>query len=134
MNYWVYILASGRHGTLYIGVTNSLERRIAEHRAKEKRGFSRKHDVTRLVWFEGYGDIGDAIYLEKRLKRWRREWKVRLIEENNHDWRDLYGSMMTPPPEPPASMGPGQAAGAAFRDDTPLYSRTQGPRRGRRLG
>jgi len=89
LTYWVYILACGRHGTVYVGVTNSLERRIAQHRAREVPGFTATYGVDRLVWFQGFGDVGDAIYLEKRLKRWRREWKVRLIEERNPYWRDL---------------------------------------------
>jgi putative endonuclease len=64
VTYWVYILASGQHETLYVGVTNSLERRIAQHKAKETPGFTRRYDVDRLVWFRGYGDIGDAITFE----------------------------------------------------------------------
>ena len=104
---------------------------VAQHKGKTFNGFTAKYDVTRLVWFEAFGDIGDAIYLEKRLKRWRREWKVRLIERDNPDWLDLYVSMMAEQPLRLASMGPGQAAGAAFRDDTNLYSRTAGKQRGR---
>ncbi|MDO8800510.1 GIY-YIG nuclease family protein [Phenylobacterium sp.] len=94
--YHVYILASGQHGTLYVGVTNSLERRIAEHRAKEVAGFTRKYGVDRLVWWTAFGEISDAIAFEKKLKRWRREWKVNLIEKENPHWGDLYASMMAP--------------------------------------
>jgi putative endonuclease len=96
--YWVYILASGFRGTLYVGITNSLERRIAEHKAKEIRGFTEKHGVDRLVYFRGFGEVTEAIHFEKQLKRWRRDWKIRLIEEANHRWADLYLDMMALPP------------------------------------
>ena len=96
--YWVYILASRIHGTLYVGVTNSLERRTAEHRAKATRGFTRDYGVDRLVFFRGFGDVQDAIRFEKQLKRWRRAWKIRLIEEDNPRWADLYLEMMALPP------------------------------------
>jgi putative endonuclease len=88
--YWVYILASGVHGTLYVGVTNSLERRIAEHKAKEFAGFTRTYGVDRLVFFRAFGDVRNAIRFEKQLKRWRREWKIRLIERDNPHWADIY--------------------------------------------
>lgn len=96
--YWVYILASKKYGTLYVGVTNSLERRIAEHKAKEVPGFTKRYGVDRLVYSRGFGDITDAIHFEKQLKRWRRDWKIRLIEEDNPDWADLYFQMMALPP------------------------------------
>jgi putative endonuclease len=89
-DYHVYILASQRNGTLYVGVTNDLERRIWEHREGLTPGFTTKYCVVRLVWYESYGDIGDAISREKSLKRWRRAWKIRLIEEGNPQWLDLY--------------------------------------------
>ena len=92
--YYVYILASGRHGTLYVGVTNSFESRVAQHKAKEIAGFTQRYDVGRLVWWRAYGEITEAIHFEKKLKRWRREWKVRLIEAENPDWGDLYPAMM----------------------------------------
>ena len=95
-SYFVYILASGQHGTLYVGVTNNLERRIAEHRAKEVAGFTKKYGVDRLVWWTGFGEVTEAIAFEKKLKRWRREWKVNLIERENPHWGDLYDSMMAP--------------------------------------
>jgi putative endonuclease len=118
MTYWVYLLASGRHGTLYVGVTNSLERRVAEHKAKQVRGFTKTYAVDRLVWHQGFGDVHDAIGFEKRLKKWRREWKVRLIEAENPNWDDLYVGMMTPPnPIHPVFMGPGQPL-RGFRDDS----------------
>lgn len=72
-SYYVYILASGQHGTLYVGVTNSLERRIAEHKAKEVAGFSKRYDVDRLVWWTSVGEVTEAIAIEKKIKRWRRQ-------------------------------------------------------------
>ncbi|HLX15788.1 MAG TPA: GIY-YIG nuclease family protein [Bradyrhizobium sp.] len=78
-SFYVYILASGIGGTLYIGVTNDLVRRVAEHRL-----------VSRLVYFEQFDDIENAIRREKRLKKWNRAWKIRLIEELNPNWDDLY--------------------------------------------
>ncbi len=96
MTYYVYILASGQHGTLYVGVTNSLERRISQHKNKVAAGFTKRHGVDRLVWWRGYGDVHDAISFEKKLKRWRREWKVNLIEGENPKWGDLYPAMMAP--------------------------------------
>lgn len=96
MSYYVYILASGRHGTLYVGVTNSLENRVTQHKAKEVAGFTKRYGVDRLVWRRAYGEITEAIHFEKQLKRWRREWKVRLIEGQNPDWGDLYPAMMSP--------------------------------------
>lgn len=88
--YFVYILASQRNGTLYTGVTNNLFRRVWEHRNNEGVSFTRKHKVHRLVWFEEHGDINRAIYREKRIKRWKRDWKLRLIESENPNWTDLY--------------------------------------------
>ena len=109
MTYWVYILASRRHGTLYVGVTNNLERRIAEHKAKTFDGFSARYGVDRLVWFMGFGEVTHAIAIEKRLKRWRRDWKANLIETDNPHWHDLYIEMMAVPASvSPVLMGPGQ--------------------------
>jgi putative endonuclease len=107
MTYWVYMLASGKHRTLYVGVTNSLERRVQEHRDGRNSDFTKTYGVHRLVWFRGYGEVTEAIGFEKRLKRWRRDWKVVLIEEDNPHWDDLYVEMMAPSPGPLASMGPG---------------------------
>ncbi len=98
MTCWVYILASRRYGTLYVGVTNSLERRIAEHRAKEIPGFTKRYGVDRLVFYQGFGEAAGAIRFEKQLKRWRREWKIRLIEQGNLLWDDLYIAMMRTEP------------------------------------
>jgi putative endonuclease len=88
--FYVYILASRIGGTLYIGVTNDLIRRVAEHKAKAAEGFTKKYDVDRLVYFECFDDIEQAIHREKRLKKWSRAWKVQLIEEKNPNWSDLY--------------------------------------------
>jgi putative endonuclease len=95
-NYWVYIVTSGLGGTLYIGVTNDLIRRIYEHKNKVAEGFTRKYDVDRLVYFEAFDDIENAIRREKRLKKWNRAWKIRLIEETNPNWADLYPSIARP--------------------------------------
>ena len=92
-SYWVYIVASRIGGTLYIGVTNNLVRRIFEHKTKAAEGFTRKYGVNRLVYFEEFDDIENAIRREKRLKKWNRAWKIRLIEEFNPNWDDLYPSI-----------------------------------------
>jgi putative endonuclease len=84
------MLASRRYGTLYLGVTNNLLRRVEQHKSKTIPGFSATYDVTRLVWYEAYDLIDEAITREKSLKKWRRGWKIRLIEEMNPDWSDLY--------------------------------------------
>ena len=88
--YFVYILASNRNGTLYIGVTNSLIRRIQEHREGLVPGFTKRYAVKLLVYFETHSDINAAILREKRIKRWRRKWKLELIETHNSQWRDLW--------------------------------------------
>jgi putative endonuclease len=88
-SFFVYILASQRNETLYVGVTNDLARRITEHKAKLVPGFTRKYDVGRLVYFELFDTILEARAREHSLKRWRRAWKVALIEKLNADWRDL---------------------------------------------
>ena len=95
-NYWVYIVASGLGGTLYIGVTNDLIRRVYEHKNKIAEGFTGKYGVDRLVYFETFDDIETAIRREKRLKKWNRAWKIRLIEETNPNWADLYPSIARP--------------------------------------
>jgi putative endonuclease len=88
--YFVYILASERNGTLYIGVTNDLIRRIHEHKSDVVAGFTEKYGVHRLVHFESFSDVELAIQREKNLKHWVRRWKVELIEKTNPTWRDLY--------------------------------------------
>ncbi|QPF82561.1 GIY-YIG nuclease family protein [Bradyrhizobium genosp. L] len=87
--FFVYILASGRNGTLYVGVTNNLARRITEHKAKLVPGFTRQYGVDQLVYFEAFDSILEARAREHSLKRWRRAWKIKLIEGLNPDWRDL---------------------------------------------
>ena len=94
--YYVYILASRIGGTLYIGVTNDLIRRIAEHRLKTAESFTKRHDVTRLVYFEVFAEIEQAIHREKRLKKWTRAWKIALIEKDNPNWIDLYPEIAGP--------------------------------------
>lgn len=89
MTYFVYMLASGRNGTLYVGVTNDLARRTAEHKDKVVPGFTRRHGVDILVWYEEHSDINDAIAREKQIKSWNRAWKLKLIEKNNSGWNDL---------------------------------------------
>jgi putative endonuclease len=88
--YYVYILASQRNGTLYIGVTNDLVRRVHEHRCHSVPGFTCRYAVDRLVWFEAHREVAAAIQREKNLKRWLRRWKIDLIERTNPTWRDLY--------------------------------------------
>ena len=90
MPYWVYLLASRRYGTLYLGVTGDLVRRVSEHKTKAVPGFTAQYGVERLVWFEAHNDPSGAIAREKALKKWRRDWKIRLIEEQNPEWRDLF--------------------------------------------
>jgi putative endonuclease len=104
-HYCVYILASGRNGTLYVGVTNDLGRRIQEHRAGEGVGFTRKYGVHTLVWYEPFQYVLNAIHREKQLKRWRRAWKIALIEAENPQWLDLL------PDDPTLFCHPGRSAG-----------------------
>ena len=87
--YYVYILASKKNGVLYIGVTNDLERRIFEHKNKTVKGFTSRYNVDKLVYFEKYSNINEAIKKEKQLKKWNRQWKIDLIEGNNPNWSDL---------------------------------------------
>jgi putative endonuclease len=89
-SYYVYILASRIGGTLYIGITNDLIRRVYEHKSKSTESFTQKYDVIKLVYFEQFDDPANAIKREKRLKKWSRAWKISLIEKDNPDWRDLY--------------------------------------------
>jgi len=113
--YWVYIVTNGRYSTLYVGVTNSLERRIAEHKARSLPGFTRQYGLGRLVYFRGFGDVCEAIHFEKQLKRWRRDWKVRLIEQDNPHWADLYLEMMALPPLHPDLCEPHPPVSSRFR-------------------
>ncbi|GBE43852.1 GIY-YIG nuclease superfamily protein [bacterium BMS3Bbin10] len=92
-SYYVYILSSGIGGTLHIGVTNDLVRRAYEHKTKAADGFTKKYGVDRLVYYEPFEDVESAIRREKRLKRYNRTWKIRLIEEENPNWVNLYPSI-----------------------------------------
>ncbi|BDV33956.1 GIY-YIG nuclease family protein [Methylocystis iwaonis] len=89
-SYFVYMLASQRNGTLYIGVTNDLSRRVHQHKTKQLPGFTSRYNVQMLVWYETYADVTEAITREKQLKKWERRWKLELIESVNPMWRDLY--------------------------------------------
>jgi putative endonuclease len=91
--YYVYLLASGRNGTLYVGVTNDLLRRIWEHREHVAPGFTKRHNVTRLMWFEQHNSIEAAIVREKQIKTWQRRWKLALFRDTNPNWDDLYPSI-----------------------------------------
>lgn len=88
-NYYVYILASKKHGTLYTGVTNNLAQRIYEHKTNIVDGFTKKYHVHQLVYFEIHSNIYEAITREKQIKRWNRQWKINLIEEHNPQWINL---------------------------------------------
>jgi putative endonuclease len=90
----VYILASKRNGTLYIGVTSDLVKRIWEHKNNMVEGFTKRYNVHRLVWYELHGSMESAITREKRLKDWKRKWKLELIESNNPNWQDLYHTIV----------------------------------------
>ena len=94
MQYYVYLLASRRNGTLYTGVTNNLVRRVFEHRNDFVKGFTEKYGVHLLVYYESCESVESAIRREKQLKAWRRKWKLRLIEETNLEWRDLYSEIV----------------------------------------
>ena len=89
-SYYVYILASKKNGTLYIGVTNDLVRRVYEHKQGLVEGFTKKYNVKQLVFFEETNDVESAITREKQMKKWNRQWKIELIEKNNPEWKDLY--------------------------------------------
>ena len=87
--YYLYIMASGRNGTLYIGITSDLIKRVWEHKTYVVKGFTSKYNVTQLVYYEIYEDVNEAIEREKNMKAWKRKWKLRVIEEVNPNWDDL---------------------------------------------
>ena len=93
MGYYVYMLASQRNGTLYVGMTNDLIRRVWEHRNNAVEGFTKRYRVHTLVWFEATEDVSAAILREKQIKKWSRRWKLELIEKENPRWLDLYDSI-----------------------------------------
>lgn len=109
--YFVYMLASRRNGTLYVGVTNDVMRRTWEHRNELVEGFTKKYGVHILVWYESYEDIDVAIAREKRLKKWNRAWKIKLIEERNSGWNDIYARLLEEIalPDMPGSPSPRSA-------------------------
>jgi putative endonuclease len=88
--YYVYLLASRRNGTLYVGVTNNLSRRVWEHKEGNVEGFTKEYGVKLLVYYESYPAVRDAIQREKNMKKWPRRWKIDLIRSMNPEWRDLY--------------------------------------------
>lgn len=92
-NYYVYILANKSNGTLYIGVTNDLKRRVYEHKQSLIKGFTQKYDVKKLIWYEHTQNIEGAIVREKQLKKWNRKWKLELINKTNPEWTDLYDKL-----------------------------------------
>jgi putative endonuclease len=94
-NYYVYILASQRNGTLYVGVTSDLIKRVWEHKKKLVDGFTKKYNVDKLVYFEQFQDAELAIKKEKRLKKYERSWKLEMIEKNNPEWNDLYEYLLS---------------------------------------
>jgi putative endonuclease len=94
MNYFVYLLASGRNGTLYVGVTSDLVKRVFQHKNDLADGFTKKYAVHNLVWFESTPSIEEAIRKEKQIKDWKRAWKIELIEKDNPQWRDLYADIL----------------------------------------
>ena len=91
--YYVYLMANRKHGTLYIGVTRDLTRRAYEHRTSAVASFTSRYHIRLLVWFECYEDPITAIAREKELKKWRREWKINLIEQTNPEWIDLFATL-----------------------------------------
>jgi putative endonuclease len=88
--FFVYIMASKKNGTLYIGMTNNLIRRVYEHKNNMNEGFTKKYGVHRLVYYEPITDVNAAIKREKQMKKWKRQWKIELIEKENSNWDDLY--------------------------------------------
>jgi putative endonuclease len=94
-NYYVYIMASARNGTLYVGVTSDLVRRVCEHKHGLVDGFTKRYGIKMLVWFESISDIYVAIAREKQIKKWYRKWKLELIERENPDWQDLYEQLIS---------------------------------------
>ena len=93
-SYYVYIMASRQNGTLYIGVTSNLARRVYEHKNDLVEGFTKKYGVHRLVYYEQYHDIKLAIQRERQMKKWNRQWKINRIQEHNPDWKDLYDAIV----------------------------------------
>lgn len=95
MMFFVYMLASKRNGTLYIGMTDDLVRRVWQHRSGQVSGFTSRYDVKKLVWYEPHPTRESAFTRERQIKKWNREWKIELIEQENRDWNDLWDSVST---------------------------------------
>jgi putative endonuclease len=93
-NYYLYIVTNKKHGTLYTGITDNLTRRIYEHKIGIFDSFTKKYNLSKLVYFEHMYDINATILREKRMKKWKREWKIKLIESLNPDWKDLYEGLI----------------------------------------
>jgi putative endonuclease len=93
MQYYVYLLSSGKYGTLYTGVTSDLIKRVYEHKESLVDGFTKKYKVYQLVYYETHDDIHEAILREKQIKKWNRDWKINLIEKDNPHWIDLYDGL-----------------------------------------
>ena len=92
--YYLYLLASIKNGTLYVGVTNNLLKRVFEHKNDSVDGFSKKYKVHKLVYYEEINNVKVAIQREKQIKKWKRQWKINLIEKNNPEWKDLYYDLL----------------------------------------
>ena len=93
-HYYVYIITNKPYGTLYVGISSNLVQRIYQHREGMAPGFSKVHGLNRLVWYQMHQDVNEAIASEKKIKKWRRDWKVNVIQEMNPDWKDLYPSII----------------------------------------
>ena len=91
--HYVYILASKKNGTIYIGVTSDLQKRVWQHKEKQIEGFTKKYNIEHLVYYESYDEYWDAANREKRMKKWNRSWKIELIEKENIEWNDLYETL-----------------------------------------
>jgi putative endonuclease len=92
--YFVYFMSNRKYGSIYTGITNNLMSRAGEHRDKVKEGFTKKYNCTRLVYYEPYDNVKDAIHREKCIKAWQRAWKIELIEKENPEWLDLYDTIL----------------------------------------
>ncbi len=92
--YYIYIMSNKKNGTIYVGVTNDLVRRVSEHKNGLVEGFTKKHALKNLVYFEPFDSIEGAIVREKQLKKWNRAWKMRLIQQTNMDWHDLFAEIV----------------------------------------
>ncbi|MFC1724094.1 GIY-YIG nuclease family protein [candidate division KSB1 bacterium] len=91
--YYIYIMSNKKDGTLYIGITNDLKRRVYEHKDGKIKGFTKRYNLDKLIYFEEFKNIDEAIIREKMLKRWNRTWKTELLEKSNPDWKDLYDDL-----------------------------------------